>query len=95
MRFSAWELRDFGAMTGPIPSQPASSDPEQLSRLLELELIQKRTAWKHAKARKKSLRSLAFLFVFVLFVATLFGFFLAFNRVNVERQNRPAATSNR
>ena len=82
-------------MTGPIPSQHAPSDPEQLSRLLELELVQKRTAWKHAKARKKSLRSVAFLFVFLLFVATLFGFFLAFNRVNEERQSRPAATSKR
>ena len=82
-------------MTSPVPSQSASSDPEQLSRLLELELIQKRAAWNHAKARKKSLRSLAFLFVFLIFVATLFGFFLAFNRVNEERQKSPAATSKR
>ena len=82
-------------MTGPVPSQSASSDPDQLSRLLELELIQKRTAWNQAKARKKSLRSLAFLFVFLILVTTLFGFFLAFNRVNEERQNRPAATSKR
>ena len=80
-------------MSGPVQSQPATSDAEQLSRLLELELIQKRAAWKQARERKKSFRSLAFLFLFLLFAACLLGFFFAFNRVNDERQNRPIATS--
>lgn len=80
-------------MSGPSQSQPISSDAEQLSRLLELELIQKRAAWKQAKQRKKSYRSLAFLFLFLLFAGCLLGFFFAFNRVNEERQNRPVTTA--
>lgn len=66
-----------------------------MARLLELELIQKRTAWQQTKQRKKSLRSFAFLFLFLLFAACLVGFFFAFNRVSEERQNRPAATFHR
>ena len=80
-------------MSDPVQLQPVTSDAEQLSRLLELELIQNRVAWKQARERKKSLRSLAFLFLFLLFAACLLGFFFAFNRVNEERQNRPTATS--
>ena len=80
-------------MSDPVQSQPVTSDAEQLSRLLELELVQKRMTWKHAKERKKSVRSLAFLFLFLFFAACLLGFFFAFNRVNEERQNRPVATS--
>lgn len=81
-------------MSGPVQSQPITSDADQLSRFLELELVQKRAAWKQAKERKKSLRCLAFLFLFLLFAACLLGFFFAFNHVNEERQNRPIATSN-
>jgi len=66
-----------------------------MARLLELELAQKRTVWKNTKARKKSLRSLAFLLVFIILAACLFGFFMAYTRMTEERQNRPAATSHR
>ncbi|HLW34500.1 MAG TPA: hypothetical protein VKS98_02470 [Chthoniobacterales bacterium] len=78
-------------MTNPVQAQPA--DPEELARLLELELKQKRVAWQHAKQRKKSYRSLAILFIFLIFAGCLLGFFFAFNRVSEERQNRPAAAS--
>lgn len=85
----------FRAMTNPVQAQPGSGDAEQMARLLELELVQKRLVWKQAKQRKKSYRSLAFLFLFLLFAACLLGFFFAFNRVNEERQSHPAsATSN-
>jgi hypothetical protein len=92
-QFSARELRVFSAMVNPVQNQPVGGDAEQLSRLLELELIQKRTTWKQAKERKKSVRSLAVLFVFLLFAGCLLGFFFAYNRVNEERQSRPAATT--
>ena len=81
-------------MTGPIQSQSTGSDAEQLSRLLELELIQKRAEWQQVKERKKSRRTLAFVFLFLLFAGCLVGYFFVFNRVNEERQNRPGATSN-
>lgn len=80
-------------MTGPVQTQPTPADADQLSRLLELELKQKRVEWKHLKQRKKSFRSLAFVFLFLLFAACLAGYFFVFSRVNEERQNRPAATA--
>jgi hypothetical protein len=86
-------LRVLGAMADPIQSQSDATEADQLSRLLELELIQKRAAWKQAQQRKKSLRSLAFLFLFLLFAACLLGFFFAFNRVSEELQHRASATS--
>ena len=81
-------------MTGPVQSQATPNDAEQLSRLLELELSQKRVAWKQLKQRKKSYRTLAVLFLFLLFAGCLAGYFFVFNRVNEERQNRPVTTSN-
>jgi hypothetical protein len=81
-------------MPNPVQVQPTSTEEaEQLSRLLELELIQKRSAWQQANKRRRSLRSLAFLFLFLLFAAGVLGFFFVFTRVNEERQNRPMATS--
>jgi len=76
-------------------TQPLPGDAEQLSKLLELELVQKRVQWQQLKQRKKSLRSLAILFLFVIFAGGLVGYFFVFNRVNEERQNRPVTTSNR
>ena len=82
-------------MASPVQAQPTGTDAEQLSRLLELELIQKRMAWQHTRQRKKSYRSIAFVFLFLLFAACLLGLFFAFNRVKEERQSRPVpATSN-
>lgn len=80
-------------MTNPVQAQPAGTDAEQIARLLELELAQKRIAWQQARQRKKSYRSLAFLFLFLLFAGCLIGFFFVFNRVNEERQSRPAAAT--
>jgi hypothetical protein len=82
-------------MTGPIQSQSTAGDAEQLSKLLELELIQKRVEWQQVKERKKSRRTLAFVFLFLLLAGCLVGYFFVFNRVTEERQNRPVATSNR
>ena len=82
-------------MADSIQSDPISNEAEQLSRLLEVELLQKRAEWKKTKERKKSYRSLAILFLFLLFAGCLLGFFFASNRVREERQNRPATTSNR
>jgi len=81
-------------MLGPDgKSEPTENDPEQLSRLLELELIQKRAAWKNASARHNKLRTASFVFLFILIVASLFAFFVFFSRMNEQRANqRPTPT---
>jgi hypothetical protein len=83
----------FPKMTNPTLPHSDGSEAEQLSRLLELELIQKRASWKHAKERNKSLRSAAFLFLFVLIAGCLLGFFFVYTRVSEQRPNPPAPTS--
>jgi hypothetical protein len=74
-------------------SEPTENDPERLSRLLELELMQKRAAWKNASARHNKLRTASFVFLFILIVASLFAFFVFFSRMNEQRANqRPPPT---
>jgi hypothetical protein len=80
-------------MTPDTGGQPESkeNDPEQLSRLMDLELAQKRIAWKEAASRRQKIRVASFFFLFLLVIASLFAFFVLFSRVNQERAN-PRAT---
>ena len=72
------------------PSEPKSDeiDADNLSRLLELELIQKRATWKQAGDRYRSFRAAGFVFLFVLIVGCLVGGYFAFMRVNEQRANQ-------
>ena len=79
-------------MTEPAQLKTNESDPEKLTRLLELELIQKRTTWKQAGDRARSIRAAGFVFLFVLIVACLVGGYFVFMRVNEQRSN-PSASS--
>ena len=82
-------------MSDPLQSRPNASGGDELSRLLELELIQKRATWKQTSQRNRSVRTAAFLFLFLLIAGTVFGFFFVFTRVSGERPNRPAVTQHR
>ena len=78
-----------------VPGKPelVDTDPEKISQLLELQLAQKRAEWKRAGARYRTLRSLSFLFLFLIIVGGLFVFFLIFSRVNEGHASRPNATT--
>ncbi len=82
-----------------MPDTPSTTDSnennaEKLARLLEPEMIQKRTAWKQAAAHYRTIRLFGFLFLFILIAACAVGFFLSlFARVNEERTNQRAATT--
>jgi hypothetical protein len=80
-------------MPDSVQFRPKLEEAEQLVRMLELELMQKRANWKQANQRNRSMRSAAFLFLFLLIVACLAGFFFVFVQVSEKRQNRPAATA--
>jgi cell division septal protein FtsQ len=56
-------------------SEPPKTNPADLEQLLEIELMQKRAAWKQAKARRGSLRALSFFFLFLVIVGALLAFF--------------------
>src|SRR5438874_4983215 len=94
---SARELQNFPPMMAD-PAEPKGDeiDPENLSRLLEIELIQKRVTWKQAGERYRSFRAAGFVFLFVLIVACLVGGYFAFMRVNEQHANpRPSSSVDR
>jgi hypothetical protein len=76
-------------MVDQTPANTRQIDRDNLSRLLDLELIQKRATWKQAGERHRSIRAAGFVFLFVLIVGCLIGGYLAFMRVNEQRANQP------
>ena len=71
-------------------SESSEKDPEKLSRLLELELIQKRAEWQRKSARYKKLKAVSILFLFAVILAALVGFYFIFSQVSGQRsQQRP------
>ena len=77
----------------PDRSDRTTAETELLTKLLELELVQKRANWKQAGERARSIRSASFIFLFLLIVACLAGGYFAFMRVNEQRTNPPAPSA--
>ena len=80
-------------MADPAEPKPNEIDADNLSRLLELELIQKRATWKQAGERYRSIRTAGFVFLFVLIVGCVIGGYFAFMRMNESRPNQPSAVT--
>ena len=74
------------------PAEPKVNETETLTRLLELELAQKRASWKQAGERARSIRAAGFVFLFFLILACLVGGYFAFTRVS-EQRAKPLPTS--
>ncbi|HEX8490727.1 MAG TPA: hypothetical protein VF626_06905 [Chthoniobacterales bacterium] len=64
--------------------KPEPIDPEQMLRLLDLELMQKRALRKQASARRTSLRALSFLFLFVVLLGAAAAVYFAFTSGRIE-----------
>jgi hypothetical protein len=79
----------------PETIQPGAPNVDELNKLLEIELIQKRAEWQKASARHKSIRTASILFLMVIVIAGLGAFYFAFVRATEGRQQRsaPAATA--
>ncbi len=72
------------------PDNPPA-DPEQLTRLLELELMQKRGAWQQKKQRLGALRVLSFFFLFLVLVGAALAFWFLFSTGQMSgRKTGPA-----
>src|SRR5947209_9894343 len=69
--------------------QPAAS-ADELSRLLELELIQKRAEWQKVTARRHGLRSVAIVFLFLILLGALGAFYMLFTRASEARPQHSA-----
>jgi len=83
----------LGIMAEPAGPKLNEIDADKLSRLLELELIQKRATWKQAGERYRTIRTAGFVFLFVLIVGCLIGGYFAFMRMNESRPNQPSAVT--
>ena len=68
-------------------------DPETLTKLLEVELKQKRAQWKQAEARNRSRRVNSAIFLVMLIGACAVAFFFMFSKVNEQRANHSALPS--
>src|SRR3954469_6397593 len=69
--------------------ESGGDNPDELSQLLEIELIQKRAEWQRATARNKNFKSASILFLTVVILAGLVVFYIAFTR---SHESRPPAT---
>jgi hypothetical protein len=69
--------------------KPKSTDPDELARLLEIELIQKRAVWKQAAARHRAIRMVSFLFLFLIIMGALLVYFFFFSELSGNRTPKP------
>ena len=80
----------------PMPQPPETTakqnDTDQLTKLLELELMQKRATWKQAGDRAKSIRAAGFVFLFLLIAACAVCGYFVFVRVS-EQRSHPAPSA--
>ena len=63
---------------------------DELMRVLELELVQKRVRWQQDREKYRTLRVLSFSFLSLVILAGLFGFFFFFTRAKDVREQHPA-----
>jgi flagellar basal body-associated protein FliL len=68
-------------------------DPDELAKLLELELMQKRAAWQQNKKRFGTLRILSFFFLFLVIAGGLLAFWLFFSPQQVSELRASHAAS--
>ena len=72
---------------------PRETDPEKLAKLLEIQLMQKRASWQQARARRSSLRTISFLFLFLVIVAAFVAFYFVVSSERPPRPQSDAATT--
>lgn len=65
-------------------------EPEQLAKLLEIELMQKRAAWQRTHARNRAFRALAFLFLFAIIAGALVIYFFFITNAPTHREGAAA-----
>jgi len=76
--------------------QPMENESENLIRLLDLELTQKRTVWKRAATRHRTFRTIGVFSIVIILAAIFLALFFLFSQANEERANfRPSTISDK
>jgi hypothetical protein len=73
-----------------IVSTEQGKAEDELVRVLELELVQKRVRWQQDREKYRTLRVLSFSFLSLVILAGLIGFFFCFTRAKDAREQHPA-----
>ena len=60
-------------------------DPDELARLLDIELAQKRAAWAEAGQRSRRIRTISFLFLAIVVLGALAAFVMVFTQLPQDR----------
>ena len=76
----------------PGKTESAQSDPTNLTRVLETELIEKRAAWQRANTRYRAARILSFFFLFIVILAAGGAFLFLFSRAKDAAASRPSSS---
>ena len=75
---------------------PMENESENLIRLLDLELTQKRTVWKRAATRHRTFRTIGVFSIVIILAAIFLALFFLFSQANEERANsRPSTISDK
>ena len=67
-----------------------SPDADQLAKLLQIELAQKKMEWAAAAERYRKIRTVSFFFLALIIMGALAAFFLLFSRLPMDRPGHPA-----
>jgi len=78
-------------------SKPESSDPEEVLRLLELELAQQRLARQHARSPYRGFRLASFVFLFAVILGAMLALYYVFfsgglDDLRAHKESKPTAT---
>lgn len=78
-------------------SKPEPSDPDQVLRLMELELAQRRLALQQARSPYRAFRLASFIFLFAVVVGALLAFYYVFfsgglDEFRTRNSPQPSAT---
>ncbi|HEY2124244.1 MAG TPA: hypothetical protein VGG94_02175 [Chthoniobacterales bacterium] len=65
-------------------------DSDAMMRQLDIELAQKRAEWAQSGARRRTLRTLSLLFLALVVIAALYGFFFLFTNPPQPRSKQSA-----
>ncbi len=77
--------------------KPESPDPEQLVRLLEIELAQRRSARQRGGSPFRGFRTASFVFLFTIILGALIAFYYVFlsgglDELRTRKETQPAAS---
>ena len=67
-----------------------SPDADEITKLLQIELVQKKMEWAAAAERYRKIRTASFFFLALIIMGALAAFFFFFSQLPMDRPGHPA-----